>query len=313
MEVASSPLEGRAQNALSLLWREPGFAYLLNAPAVLLIAALVGGPLVASFIGSLESQQLRLGSVPNFVGLRNYSDLIGSRDFWDALATTGRFAAASVILIVVLGVAFALVLNEPFPGRGFVRAVVLVPWAIPPVVNGLLWLWIYDGHVGALNGALLQLHVIDAYVSWLANRDPAVVVGALVFANVWKSVPFAVIVLLAALQAIPLELYDAARVDRAGPLQRFRHVTLPWLLHPLIVVLILETMTAFQVFDIIYVLTGGGPGTTTTVLSWVAYRTAFKSLDTGHGDAYAYVLAIIQLLLAVIYLASLRSRGDVRQ
>src|SRR5579859_7379305 len=109
MEIASPPLEAPAQSALSLRWREPGFAYLLNAPAMLLIAALVGGPLVASFVGSLESQQLRLGSVPTFVGLRNYADLIGSRDFWDALATTCRFAAASVILIVLLGVAFALV------------------------------------------------------------------------------------------------------------------------------------------------------------------------------------------------------------
>jgi multiple sugar transport system permease protein len=292
---------------------EPGFAYLLNAPALLLIGALVAGPLMASFVGSLESQQLRLGSVPTFVGFRNYADLFASRDFWDALATTLRFAAVSVTLIVLLGLAFALILNEPFPGRGCVRALVLVPWAIPPVVNGLLWLWIYDAHVGALNGALLQLHVIDSYVSWLANKDPVVVIGAVVLANVWKSVPFAVIVLLAALQAIPQELYDAARVDRAGVWQRFRHVTLPWLLHPLIIVLILETMTTFQVFDIIYVLTGGGPGTTTTVLSWVAYRTAFKSLDMGHGNAYAYVLAGIQFLLAVVYLMSLRSKGDVRQ
>jgi multiple sugar transport system permease protein len=292
---------------------EPGFAVLLNAPAVLLILALVAYPLVLSFIGSMQHHQLRLNAMPRFVGLDNFVYLLGQQAFWNALGVTVSFTAASVALTVAAAVPIALVLNEPFPGRGLVRALVLIPWAVPPVVNGLLWQWILNGKVGALNGALYQLGLIDEYISWVANPNPAVVMATLVFAHVWKTMPFAVIVLLAALQSIPGDLYDAARVDRAGAWQRFRHVTLPWLVHPLIVVLILETLSAFQAFDIIYVLTGGGPGTATTTLSWLAYTTAFEYRNLGQGNAIAYVMALLQLCLALVYLFTLRARGDVRQ
>lgn len=311
MAIGIVPGERRERHATGL--SEPGFAFLLNAPTLLLIAALMLWPLIWSLWGSLHFQQLRFNSVPRFVGLQNYLDVLGRAEFWEALVTSGIFAGATLALTVVLGIGFALVLNEPFPGRGLVRALVVVPWAIPPVVNGLLWQWIYDGKVGVLNALLVELGLQDRYQSWVANPDPAVVMGALVFAHTWKTLPFAVIVLLAALQAIPHDLHDAARVDRAGAWQRFRHVTLPWIAHPLMVVLIVETLSAFQAFDIIYVLTGGGPGTTTTTLAWLTYLTAFERLDLGHGNAYAYLMASIQFMLAAIYIFGLRGRGDVGQ
>lgn len=292
---------------------ERTFGFLLNSPAVLLITALMLYPIAASFWGSLHFQQLKFGSVPRFVGFKNYLDILGREDFWDALSVSGVFAGATLAATTILGVSIALVLNEEFPGRGLVRALVLVPWAMPPVVNGLLWQWIFDGKVGILNQILVDLGMIDSYRSWLANPDPAIVMAALVFAHVWKSLPFSIIVLLAALQAIPADLHDAARVDRAGAVARFRHVVLPWLMPALVVVLIVETLTAFQTFDLIYVLTGGGPGTTTTTLAWLAYLTAFDRLDLGHGNAYGYIIAMIQFALAIFYVFTLRSGKSVAQ
>jgi multiple sugar transport system permease protein len=292
---------------------ESSFGFLLNAPAVLLITALMLYPIAASLWGSLHFQQLRFDSVSKFVGLQNYIDIFKRDDFWDALGVSAVFAGTTLLMTTVLGVGTALVLNENFPGRGFVRALVLLPWAIPPVVNGLMWQWIFDGKVGILNQLFLDVGLIDSYRSWLANPDPAIVMAALVFAHVWKALPFSVIVLLAALQAIPSDLNDAARVDRAGPVSRFRHVVLPWLMPALVVVLIVETLTAFQAFDLIYVLTGGGPGTTTTTLAWLTYLTAFDRLDLGHGNAYGYIIAMIQLMLAALYIFTLRSGKGVAQ
>jgi multiple sugar transport system permease protein len=292
---------------------EAGFGFLLNAPAVLLITALMLYPIVASFWGSLHFQQLRFGSAPQFVGWKNYLDILKQDDFWDALRVSAVFAGATLAMTTILGTGAALVLNEQFPGRGLVRALVLVPWAIPPVVNGLLWQWIFDGKVGIFNQLLVDVGAIDSYQSWLANTDPTIVLAALVFAHVWKTLPFSIIVLLAALQAIPADLHDAALVDRAGLLPRFRHVVLPWLMPALVVVLIVETLTAFQAFDLIYVLTGGGPGTTTTTLAWLTYLTAFDRLDLGHGNAYGYIIAMIQLMLAALYILTLRSGKGVAQ
>src|SRR5262249_37017677 len=170
----------------------------------------------------------------------------------------------SRVLVRALPLATALFPTEPFPGRAVVRTVVLVPWAIPPVVNGLMWQWIYDAKVGALNGLLVALGILPAYRGWLSNQTDALL--ALVTAHLWNALPLGVILLLPALQPIPAELYASGRVAGSGAWQLFRHVTLPWLAQPLLVVLVLQTMLAIRVFDIIYVLTSGGPGTSTTTL-----------------------------------------------
>jgi multiple sugar transport system permease protein len=185
---------------------------------------------------------------------------------------------------------------------------VLVPWAIPPVVNGLMWQWIYDAKVGALNGLLVALRVLPAYRGWLS--DPTDALLALVMAHVWNALPLGVILLLAALQTIPAELYDAGRVDGSSAWQLFRHVTMPWLAQPLMVVLVLQTMLAIRVFDVIYVLTAGGPGTSTTTLVWQTYVTTFDSLDFGLGNAYAYTISLITLGLALVYFRLLYRRGE---
>jgi multiple sugar transport system permease protein len=288
--------------------REPSFAFLLNAPALLAIVLLVGYPIAYSAWLSLHRYNLKRPRLFRFIGLDNFAALAASPEFWAALRITLVFTALAVAAVVALAIAIALLLNEPFPGRGVVRALVLVPWAIPPVVNGLMWQWIYDAKVGALNGALVGLGLLPAYRGWLS--DPGGALLALVSAHVWNALPLAVILLLAALQTIPGDLYDAGQVDGAGPAALFRHVTFPWLAQPLLVVLILQTMLAIRVFDVIYVLTAGGPGTSTTTLVWQTYLTTFDSLDFGLGNAYAWTVSLLTLGLALVYFRLLYRRGE---
>jgi multiple sugar transport system permease protein len=287
---------------------EPSFAFLLNAPALLAIVLLVGYPIVYSAWLSLHRYNLKRPRLFRFVGLENYADILRSAEFWAALQVTLLFTALAVTLVVALGIAIALLLDQPFPGRALVRTVVLVPWAIPPVVNGLMWQWIYDAKVGALNGLLVSAGLLPGYRGWLS--DPLGALLALVTAHVWNALPLAVILLLAALQTIPGDLYDAGRVDGAGTWPLFRHITLPWLAQPLLVVLVLQTMLAIRVFDLIYVLTAGGPGTATTTLVWQTYLTTFDSLDFGLGNAYAYTVSAITFGLALVYFRILYRRGE---
>src|SRR5262245_3339583 len=284
------------------------FAFLLNAPGLIVIVVLVGYPIAYSAWVSLHKYSLKRPRVFDFVGLTNYLAILQSNEFWSALWITVVFTTLVVTLVSAIGLLIALLLNEEFPGSGVVRTLILLPWAIPPVVNGLMWQWIYDSKVGALNGLLTSLGLIGEYRGWLSTPLSALL--ALAFADVWNAVPLAVILLLAALQRIPGELYDAARVDGGTPLQLFRHVTFPWLAQPLLIVLILQTLSAIRAFDIIYVLTAGGPGTATTTLTWKTFLTTFDSLDFGLGNAYAYTVSIITLCLALGYFRVLYRRGD---
>ena len=286
----------------------PSFAFLLNAPALLAILLLVAYPILHSFWLSLHRYNLKRPSVFTFIGFGNYIEILRSAEFWPVLRITMVFTALAVALVVLIGVLIALLLNERFPGRGLVRTLILVPWAIPPVVNGLMWQWLYDAKVGVLNGLLVALRIIPEYRGWLSHPTDALL--ALVTAHVWNALPVAVILLLAALQTIPGELYDAGRVDGAGPWQLFGQVTLPWLSQPLLIVMILQTMLAIRIFDLIYVLTAGGPGTSTTTLTWQTYLTTFDNLDFGLGNAYAYTVSLITLGLALVYFKVLYRRGE---
>ncbi len=209
----------------------------------------------------------------------------------------------------ILGTLLALLLNERFPGRSLLRAIILIPWAIPPVVNGLIWQWLLEGRYGLVNAVLKGAGVIDAYHSWLTDYSTAM--PALIIAQVWNHIPFVSIVVLAALQTIPDEFYEAAEMDGANIFQRFYAITLPWLSHSLLLVLITQTMVALRTFDIIYVLTGGGPGDSTTVLAWLTYVTTFNFADFGKGNAYAYIIAITTMALSVVYIRMLWKRGEL--
>lgn len=284
-------------------------AYLMNVPALVVIACLVAYPIGYSFWLSLHKYNLKLPGARRFIGFDNYLSLFHDEVFLRSITVSAAFVLVVVVSTVVLSMTLALVLNEAFVGRGVLRSLVLLPWAMPGVVNGLMWRWIFDAKVGALNGLLTDLGLISSYQAWLTSPVAAFFVATT--AEVWNLLPLAVIILLAGLSTIPTELYDAARVDRAGVVQRFRHVTLPWLLHPLLIVLILETMNAIRAFDVIYVLTGGGPGDATNVIALATVRTAFTFTDFGLGNTYAYVITLLTLVISVIYLGLLYRRGRV--
>jgi ABC-type sugar transport system permease subunit len=302
--IASRP----AERAKRIGYERRAFGWLLNAPALLAICVLSAFPIAYSAWISLHRYNLQRPHAFKFVGLSNYVDIVESPDFWSALWITAEYTVLVVVLVVVLGILIALLLNREFPGRAWIRTLVLLPWAIPPVVNGMMWQWIYDAKVGALNGLLVQIGLIDQYRGWLSFPTSALL--ALVFSEVWSLLPLAVILLLAALQRIPSELYEAASMDGASRLQLFRYVTLPWLSQSLLVVLILQTMSALRAFDVIYVLTSGGPGTATTTLTWQTYLTTFDNLDFGHGNAYAWLVSLITLALALAYFRVLYRRGN---
>src|SRR5579884_2289523 len=188
-------------------WSQAQLAYLLNAPALILILVLTIYPIVDAFWVSLHQYNLRQPTVFTFVGLQNYLTLLETSDFWNALSVTLLFTFWSTILVLAIALTVALVLNEPFRGRGFMRALILLPWAMPGVVNALMWQWVFNGQVGILNGALYSLGIIDHYHAWLV--EGATMYPSIIFANVWNTFPFSTLIILAALQSVPSELYDA--------------------------------------------------------------------------------------------------------
>lgn len=273
-------------------WR--AFLFLSPVVATLLLVAVF--PIVYSLYVSFYSIKLTRPHRQPFVGFDNYAQLLGDAEFWSAVLRTTSFTVMAVTAICVIALGVALLLNETFPGRKALQALLLVPWAIPYVANGLMWKWIYDSSYGALNGALFQLDFIDRYMVWLGDADKTLALIANAF--VWKETPLAALLLLVTLKSIPADLYSAARVDGAGALQRFLHVTLPALRPGFMLVIIYETMTAIRHFDLFFILTEGGPGEASHVLSWRIYVETFRNLSFGTGAAMSYILAIVTFALA---------------
>jgi ABC-type sugar transport system permease subunit len=212
----------------------------------------------------------------------------------------------AVTAITVLALPAALLLNETFRGRRALAALLLVPWSIPTVANGLMWKWIYDESFGALNGALAQLGLIDRYLVWLG--DPAKTLALVANAYVWRAVPLATILLLVTMKSIPDVLYRAAKVDGAGLVQRFIHVTLPSLRPGLVMVVIFETMLAIRHFDLFFILTSGGPGDASHVAAWHVYVETFRNLSFGTGSALAYMMALATFAIAWVVIRMLGRR-----
>ena len=280
----------------------------LVLPSLALIFGIVIYPLGYSLWISVHQMNLTSPGATPYVGLENYASWLTSEPFWRSVGVTASFSIVSVILTIVLGLLVALVLNQAFVGRRVVRALMLIPWAIPSVVTGVIWLWIYNGNYGALNGLLYQLGLVRGYQSWLG--DPTSALYAVVATKVWKELPFVALLLLATLQTIPAEVLEAARVDGAGLLGTFFRITLPLLRPGLLVVAILETMWAFRVFDIVYVLTSGGPADATMVVAYLTYLETFKFLRFGSGAALAYIVTLFIVLFSFAYVRLLRSEVE---
>jgi multiple sugar transport system permease protein len=242
------------------------------------------------------------------VGLENYREVISSDTFGVAVRNTLVFALLTVPTVTALGLGVALLLHQRVRGFGVLTALVLLPWSIPLVSAGIMWRLLLHGNFGSLNGLLLQLGIIDSYVPWLSDPDKAM--GAVAMAHVWREFPLPTILFLAGLQTIAPEILEAAWLDRATAWQRFRYVTLPLLKAPLLIVLVYETMIAVSVFDLVYVLTGGGPGTSTTLFSWYAYTATFKFLNLGQGAALSFLMTAALVIAIVIYMRLIRVREE---
>lgn len=276
--------------------------YFLIAPAVLLLAAVALIPIAAAFFFSLQ-QRLPIFQIVRFVGLENYRFLAIDPRFWNSLGNTLYFTLLAVALELALGLAVALLLDRAFPGRGWMRAIVLLPWAIPTVVSSRMWEWLYNVEFGLLNFLLMESGLTRGPINWLG--DPFWAIHAAILIDVWKSAPFAAILLTAGLQTIPRELYLAARVDGAGAWGIFRHIILPSLKPVILVVLLFRTLDAFRVFDAIYVLTAGGPGNTTETLSIYIYKVLFQTLQFGYGATLAVAMFLCVVGISLLYLALL--------
>jgi len=290
---------------------EARYAYATVLPVVALIALFTIYPIGSAVVTSLREVVLYRPESTPFVGLKNYAAVIRSEYFASAWRHTLTFAAGAVPLATVAGFAIAHLLNARTRTASFLNVAILLPWAIPTVVSGIIWAWIFNSSYGAFNGALYSLGFIDSYVPWLSRPTTALL--SVLFAHVWKEVPLTSILYLAALQAIPEELFDAARADGAGALAALRHVTVPLLIPTTLIIVVYETMIAIVTFDLLYVMTGGGPAGATSLISYYMYNSMFTSFNFGHGAALAVLLAASLVIFIVLYMRLLRSEEIYRE
>ncbi|HET7364749.1 MAG TPA: sugar ABC transporter permease [Burkholderiales bacterium] len=268
----------------------------LLAPMLGVLAVVAVFPVLYSLWMSFFDLRLTRPQRVPFVGFDNYVDVFQDDLFWQSVWRTTSFTLICVVAIMLIALAIALLLNEEFRGRRLLSAMLLVPWAIPYVANGLMWKWIYDSGYGALNGILFQLDFIDKYMVWLGDSRKTLWLIANAF--VWKEVPLATILVLVGLKSIPADLYSAARVDGANTWARFVHITLPALRPSFMLVVIYETMMAIRHFDLFFILTEGGPAEASHVLAWHVYVETFRKLSFGTGSALAYIMALVTFALA---------------
>jgi multiple sugar transport system permease protein len=278
--------------------RNLGYILLLPACAFLFVFALY--PVLSSIWMSLHRIILSLPQLGEpFVGLQNYRRLVSDPVARESFLFTFAFVVVSTFLELLLGLVMALVLNRSFPGRGAMRASVLIPWAIPTVVASQMWRYIFNDQYGLANLILFGADT-SRYVAWLASADTAR--AAIILADVWKTSSFAGLLILAGLQMIPDELYEAARIDGAGAWATFRRITLPLLRPALLVALLFRTIDAFRVFGLVFVMTQGGPANSTSVLQFYGYKKMFTEGDMGYGAAVSVLVFLIILVISIGYI-----------
>ncbi|MBC7812999.1 MAG: sugar ABC transporter permease [Burkholderiales bacterium] len=289
------------------------FIAAILVPIILFIALVIYTPALDTLRTSFTNRNLRLNNRPTeFIGLENYTRLLGDDEFWEVVGRSLIVVAMTLPLEMLIAFSVALLLNEHFPGRGLVRTLVILPWMVPPVVNGFLWGWLLNGEYGALNGLLYQFGLISDYQSWLAEPSSQLMWVAVV--QSWTRFAFPTIVLLAGLQGIPDDLYEAAKVDGATSWQQLVRITFPLLLPSFAVALVVEFIAAFQIFDVVWTLTAGGsaggsinPFTKTLMI--FNYELVFRDLRVGLGAALSYLILIMSLAVGFTFVRRLYNQG----
>ena len=285
--------------------RESRYAYLTLLPVLLIMAAFSLYPIGYSVYLSVHKEVLTDPLNHPFVGFQNFNNALHSYYLISSLTSTLAFMAMAVPGVMVFGLLASLLLNEAFAGARILRVAILLPWAMPAVVSGIVWRWILNGDYGILNSLLFQFGIVHDYIPWLSQ--PVLARISLAVAHIWREGPLAAIFFLAGLQTISPDLYSAAAVDGAGRVAAFRRITVPLLRPTMVIVLVYETIVAATTFDLVYVMTGGGPADATSLISWYAYAEVFKFLDLGTGAALAFLIAMALVGLILLYLRVLRS------
>ena len=308
MPVGAAAAPRRPFRLRTFLGRDWKIAYLFILPMVLLMAGLIFWPFISAIIMSTTTFNFLTGETGN-VGLRNYERLFTNSDYLLSLSNTINFTFWSLSIKFVTGMTIALILHSRLPYRNLLSAIMLLPWIVPEIVTALAWKSIYDPLFGGLNPMLQGLGLIERPLGWLSDSNMAL--GSVIAVNVWKGIPFFTLLLLAGLKAIDTELYEAAEVDGANGVQRFRYVTLPGMRYVILVVLLLSFISTFNQFGLIFLMTGGGPSGATRLYSILAYEKAIGSLQYGPGSAIA--LSVAPLMAFLIYLLAKFMRHDDRQ
>lgn len=279
------------------------------APAIFLVGVVMLYPALKTFALSLYRQDAANSFQPEFAGLRNFARLGLDSRFGKGLWTTVLFTTATVSIEFVMGLVLALCAETWIRGRSVIRTILLIPWTLPTAIIAVLWAWIFNDQYGVLNSLLLGTGILSRPISWLG--DPTAAFFALVVADVWKTTPFVFVILLAGLQGIPQDLYEALEIDGGGAWAKFRLITWPFLRRFIFVALIFRVIQAFSVFDLVYVMTGGGPGGRTETLSLYAFQTMMRYLDFGYAATLATATVIVLGLAAlVLYWSLLRRHED---
>ena len=285
---------------LSLQQQDARLAWLLLIPSLVVILGVTLWPIITTFVLSFFIAPTGINQVHTFVGLGNYLEMLQSRIFWETIGRTLYFTVVSVGLELILGLAIAQLIHSHPWGWQFLRFSLIIPWAVPTIVNGAMWRWIYSADFGALNGLLMQLGLIKHYVPWLTLPDMAM--NLVILADVWHMMPFVALILQAALATLPEELDEAAAVDGANAFQRFWQIRLPLLRPAILVALIARTVDAFRVFDIVYIITSSGPANKTLTITYLTYLNSFPWGKQGTGAALSFLISIFTIIMAFMYI-----------
>ena len=277
---------------------------ILIAPTLLLVIGVVAYPLVYSFVVSFGDVEFVNIRDYNFVGLFQYIKTFTDPEFINSIQVTAKFVFFTVLIKLVLGTLIAVMLKERFIGRSIVRSLIIIPWATPYVVTGLMWKWMLHSKVGVINFILERLGIIKEYIPFLSQKTFAM--PFVIMADVWQGTPFFVIIILAGLQTIPEDLYEAAHIDGAGGIRSFLSITLPLIKFPIFIATILGTITAINAFDLFFVLTKGGPSNVTTSATLFDWNNAFKFYHLSYASAISYVILIIAMIITIGYVVIMR-------
>ncbi len=283
-------------------WRDAYLGYFLIAPTLILIGVLIVLPLVEA-IGLSFTDKLFINPTPRFVGLQNYLNAIQSDVFWRVVLNSLLWAGIVVVFQFLLGLGSALLLNRNFHGQALARALVILPWVTPGVVAGLLWKLLYDPYIGGVNAFIHLFGIPDPWIPWLGN--PSTALGAVIFTAIWKGSPFSMVMYLAALQGVSQDSIEAALIDGANGWNRLWHVILPEIMPTVRITVLLTSVWTFNYFDLIYVLTHGGPGESTEIFPTYIYRLFFEQTKLGAATTMGVVSLVILLVFALFYIREL--------